>query len=157
MDRARPSGANAFQGAHARLLLDSFQRVVGRPLLDPDPGADAGRALYEAPFVLLSHDTAADPVFTYANRQAQARFGYPWETFVTLPSRLSAEPLAREARERLLARVAAHGHIDDYAGVRIAGDGRRFRILAAVVWNLVDAEGGLHGQAACFSRWEDLG
>ena len=157
MDRARPAEANAFQAGHARLLLESFQRVVGRPLLAFPPGTDPGRALYDAPCVLLSHDTAADPVFTYANRTAQALFGYPWEAFVTLPSRLSAEPLVREERDRLLARVAAHGFIDDYAGVRIAADGRRFRIQQAVVWNLVDAAGVRHGQAATFSRWELLG
>ena len=43
---------------------------------------------------------------------------------------------------------AAQGFIRDYAGVRIAASGRRFRIDDAVVWNLVDADGVRHGQAA---------
>ena len=157
MDAAHPpSAANGFHGAHATLLLASYQRLLGRPLLDLAPGDDPGRALYAAPFVLLSHGTEADPLFSYANRTAQALFGYPWETFVGLPSRLSAEPLVREERERLLWRVADQGFIDDYAGVRVAADGRRFRIQEAVVWNLVDETGTLQGQAACFHQWVPL-
>ena len=47
--------------------------------------------LYEhAPFGLLAHDTSADPRFVYANSTAQGCFGYAWEEFVGLPSRLSA-------------------------------------------------------------------
>ena len=157
MDAAHPpSAANGFHGAHAALLLASYQRLLGRPLLDLAPGDDPGRALYATPFVLLSHGTEADPLFSYANRTAQALFGYPWATFVGLPSRLSAEPLVREERERLLQRVAEQGFIDDYAGVRIAADGRRFRIEQAVVWNLVDETGTLQGQAACFHQWVPL-
>ncbi len=151
-----PSSANGFHGAHAALLLDSYQRLLGRPLIEPAPGADLGRALYEADFVLLSHSTEPDPRFTFANRAAQILFGYPWEAFVGLPSRLSAEPLAREERERLLRRVAEQGFIDDYAGVRVAADGRRFSIEQAVVWNLVDEAGTLQGQAACFHHWRPL-
>ena len=64
--------------------------------------------------------------------------------------------MAREERERLLRRVADQGFIDDYAGVRIAADGRRFRIEQAVVWNLVDEAGTLQGQAACFHHWRPL-
>ena len=157
MDAAHPpSAANGFHGAHAALLADRYHRLLGRPLIEPAPGADLGRALYEADFVLLSHSTEPDPRFNYANRAAQALFGYPWEAFIGLPSRLSAEPVAREERERLLRRVADQGFIDDYAGVRIAADGRRFRIEQAVVWNLVDEAGTLQGQAACFHHWRPL-
>ena len=154
MDAAHPpSAANGFHGAHAALLVDSYHRLLGRPLVDMAPGADLGRSLYEADFILLSHGTEADPCFNYANRAAQELFGYPWEAFIGLPSRMSAEPLEREARDRLLARVAAHGFIDDYAGVRVAADGRRFRIQQAAVWNLAGEAGTLRGQAACFHQW----
>ena len=49
--------------------------------------------------------------------------------------------------------MARDGYIDDYAGVRVSSRGRRFRITQATVWNLVDAAGVLHGQAATFDRW----
>lgn len=46
--------------------------------------------------------------------------------------------------------MRCEGYIDDYAGVRITADGRRFAIAGATVWNLIDGDGTLHGQAACF-------
>jgi hypothetical protein len=72
------------------------------------------------------------------------------------PSRLSAEFAERADRDRLLQAVARRGFIDDYAGVRVSSTGRRFRIEQAAVWNLVDAAGDIHGQAAAFARWTDL-
>mgnify|MGYP003349687453 CR=1 FL=1 len=72
------------------------------------------------------------------------------------PSRLTAEPVAREERARLLGQVTQHGHIANYAGVRIAKSGRRFRIAQAIVWNLLDEHGARCGQAAMFEHWEFL-
>ena len=86
----------------------------------------------------------------YANRTAQGLWGLTWDEFIRLPSRLSAEPLVQAERDRLLARVRAHGFIDDYQGVRIARDGTRFRISGAVVWMVVVEGEKAHGQAALF-------
>ncbi len=55
-----------------------------------------------------------------------------------------------------IAAVTRYGFIDDYAGVRIARTGRRFRIRQATVWNLFDEHGQRCGQAATFARWEFL-
>jgi len=52
--------------------------------------------------------------------------------------------------------VRDRGFIDDYAGVRVAASGRRFRIEQAVVWNLLDDAGQRHGQAATFEHWLDI-
>jgi len=148
-----PAATNRYLADHAGLLLDSFERLTGRALL---PGrsspAEAAEALYWAPFVVLSHDAAADPVFTYANRTAQTLFEMPWDEIVGMPSRYSAEPLLREARQRLLDQVSANGYIDDYQGVRIAKSGKRFLVRRATVWNLVGPDGVL-GQAATFADW----
>jgi hypothetical protein len=92
----------------------------------------------------------------YGNQTALDRFAMSWVEFTQLPSTHSAEPVNREERARLLAEVKAHGFIHNYAGVRIAKDGRRFRIEQATVWNLTDKEGVYRGQAACFARWTDL-
>ena len=144
---SEPDEANAYWPAHATLLLDSYRHWTGRDLLAVDQSA---RALYHAPFAVLSHDTVDDPRFTYANLAAQKLFEMPWPEIVGLPSRYSAEPLAQAERERLLQRVAAQGYIDDYSGVRIARSGKRFTIQKATVWNLVNADGVMLGQAACF-------
>lgn len=139
---------------HSALLLESHLRVVGRPLLG-NPGllAERARALYFAPFVVLSHGTEPDPVFNYGNAVAQTLFEFEWDALLRLPSRLSAEPLNRDERQRLLDAVSTHGYIDDYAGIRISRTGRRFRIESATVWNVIDASGTRHGQAATFSQW----
>lgn len=131
------------------LLIDSYGRLTGRLLVPA--GLDPLRALWEAPLVVVAHGTEDDPVFFYGNRLALAVFAMGFPAFTRLPSRFSAEPLAREERARLLERVRREGYIDDYAGVRIAADGRRFRIAGATVWNLIDGDGVLHGQAACFA------
>jgi hypothetical protein len=151
-----PQESNDFLVAHAMRLLESHLRLTGRALLPDGPPAAVARALYHAPFVVLSHDTGDDPLFTYANLAAQERFELPWAEIVGMPSRYSAEPLARDERQRLLERVARDGYIDDYSGVRIAKSGRRFMIRRATVWNLIDAHGDKVGQAATFSDWQAL-
>lgn len=133
------------------LIAESYQRLLGQPLVPPTDNPEL--ALWQAPRVIVAHGTEADPVFFYGNRLALQAFEMDFTAFTQLPSRYSAEPLAREERARLLERVSRDGYIDDYAGIRISAQGRRFRIEQAVVWNLVDAEGVCHGQAATFDRW----
>ena len=151
-----PRKSNDFLVAHAMRLVESHLRLTGRALLPDGPAAGMARALYHAPFVVLAHGTGDDPLFTYANLAAQHRFELPWAEIVGMPSRFSAEPLARDERQRLLERVARDGYIDDYSGVRITKSGRRFMIRRATVWNLIDAHGDKMGQAATFSDWQAL-
>jgi len=136
------------------LIADSYAHLLGQPLVDAQD--DLADALWRAPRVIVAHGTEADPVFFYGNRLALQAFDMDFASFTRLPSRYSAEPLAREERARLLERVSRDGFIDDYAGVRISASGKRFRIERAVVWNLVDRAGGHHGQAATFSHWQPL-
>jgi hypothetical protein len=155
--RQAPCALNNYVADHAALLLDSYERFTGRQLLPAGPSpAQRARALFEAPFVVVSHDTAADPVLTYGNLAALALWETDWATLTRLPSRLTAEPLERAERQRLLARVSRDGFIDDYSGIRVSASGRRFRIEGATVWNLVDAAARHLGQAAAFSNWEFL-
>lgn len=152
-----PSPQNHFHSAHARLLAESFSHWTGRSLLsDVSDMTVFAQALYEAPFVVASHGCEVDPIFNYGNRQALALWETDWQTFTNMPSRLSAEPVAQEERARLLARVTAHGFIDDYSGVRISAGGRRFRVKGATVWNVIDSQGCNRGQAVMFREWEYL-
>ncbi len=106
--------------------------------------------LWDAPFAVVAHGTEADPIFFYGNRYALQCFEMDFEEFAHLPSRLSAEPLAQEAREKLLEKVSQRGFVDGYSGMRIAKSGRRFMIQDCTVWDLLDAQGNRHGQAAVF-------
>ncbi|MDP2868198.1 MEKHLA domain-containing protein [Methyloversatilis sp.] len=139
-----------FLREHSRLLAESFERLTGQRL-----PSDA-LTLYNAHFALVSHGTQRDPVFNYANLFAQRLFGYAWDEFVTLPSRLSAREPERDERARLLEMVTQQGYISDYCGVRVRRDGTLFRISHATVWKVLDADGQFCGQAAMFSEVEEL-
>ncbi len=136
-----------------QLLAGAYARFVGKALIAEPAGDAAAQAawLYErAPFCVLAHNTAADPMFIYANRAGQKCFEYDWDEIVQVPSRLSAEAPDRAERQRLLDAVTNHGFISNYRGLRIAKSGRKFWIDDAVVWQLIDEDGKLRGTAATF-------
>lgn len=143
--------------AHTVCLARSFKQFTGRELVPrAEDARHLARLVYEAPFVVVSHGTEADPVLNYGNATAQALWEMTWAEMVSTPSRLTAEAPDREERARLLAAVAAHGFIDDYSGIRISRTGRRFRIGRATVWNLITDSGAPCGQAAMFGEWNFL-
>jgi hypothetical protein len=152
-----PCPANHYQVGHAERLRRTFHALTGRFLIDPALSPEAGaEALFHAPFVVLSHDTAPDPILTYGNQAALKLFALSWEALTHMPSRFTAEAPNRAERARLLAEVIARGFIDDYSGVRIAQTGQRFLIKQATVWNLTDEEGRPCGQAALFHEWPSV-
>lgn len=135
-------------------LLDSYRRWLGRELIAREgPPRTQAERLFDAPQVVLCHGMQADPVFNYGNRAALDLFELDLATLTNMPSRLSAEPLHRDERARLLARTTRDGYVDDYQGVRISSSGRRFRIDQAIVWNVLDENEEQIGQAATFSEW----
>lgn len=135
-------------------LAASYHAAVGRALVDED--GDLGRTLFYAPFVLVSHGTEDDPILNYGNASALTLWNVDVDALCSMPSRLTAEPVHRDERADMLARVTRDGYIDDYAGVRITADGRRFRIDQATVWNVFSADGSPAGQAAMFTHWKWL-
>ncbi|HEY7985815.1 MAG TPA: MEKHLA domain-containing protein [Methylophilaceae bacterium] len=142
---------------HVALLRFSFQRQTGRELLRTIVAPESAvLQLQQAPFAVVSHGMEADPIFNYANQTALGLFEMEWEEFIRLPSRLSAEAMERNERERLLQRVTEHGFVDDYSGIRISSCGRRFLVKDATVWNLVDENGLYQGQAALLKHWQFL-
>ena len=151
---SEPSADQRRDRAFFDLLTGSYKRLVGMPLVPES--ADAAWLYEDAPFVVVAHNTDADPRFVYANTAAQRCFEYPWEEFVTLPSRLSAEAPNREERARILEEVARDGFVRGYRGVRISKSGRRFWIDGGVVWQLIDGDGVNRGQAATFASWVDV-
>jgi hypothetical protein len=152
-----PCPANCYQVDHTERLRKSFRALTGRHLIDPALSPEAAaEALFHAPFVILSHNTAPDPILTYGNQTALELFALSWAELIQMPSRLTAEAPDRAERARLLAEVTAHGFIDNYSGVRIAHTGQRFLIEQATVWNLIDEEGQRCGQAATFREWRPV-
>lgn len=135
-------------------LLNSYCHWIGHELIDRvgEPEFQA-RALFESPFVVVSHGIEADPILNYGNRMALDLWEVTWEQLIEMPSRLTAEPVNRAEREWMLEQARARGYIDTYRGVRISGSGRRFLVENALIWNVVDPDGQRMGQAATFSQW----
>lgn len=151
----QPCDRNGYLQEHVARLLESYARWTGRRIVNTElPPVEQARRLFHAPFVLLSHDTAPDPILNYSNQAGLSLFQLTWEELNALPSRLTAESVEQAQREQLLATVAKRGHLDNYRGVRITKTGRRFMIEQAAVWNLTDEDGAYYGQAAMFSRWK---
>jgi hypothetical protein len=143
--------------AHTQTIARSLKHFTGRTLLSGDLSDDKlASEVFHAPFVLVSHGVEADPVLNYGNATALSLWEMSWEELTRTPSRLTAEAPNREERARLLEAVTRHGFIDNYSGVRISKNGRRFRIDQATVWNLLTADGQPAGQAALFLHWEFL-
>lgn len=147
----------AFLPRHVVLLCNSYSKLTGRHLL-PEGLAPAQRvmALDGLSCAVVSHGLEPDPIFNYANAKALQLFEMDIESFTRLPSRFSAEPMERVARELLLARVSSDGYVDDYSGIRVSATGKRFMVRNATVWNLVDETGKPHGQAALLKEWDYL-
>lgn len=152
-----PDKNNGFLVDHVTILCSSFAHWTQQQLISRNQAPrDAARSLYFAPFAVVSHDTAPDPIFNYANRTALELFEMTWSELTTLPSRQSAEAVSQDERVRLLAEVTAKGCIDDYQGIRISRTGRRFHIARAMIWNLLTPQGDNYGQAAMFGNWRYL-
>lgn len=146
-----PSTRNNFMDKHIELLASSYYRLTGKQLVAVSGGNFSfAAAIFNADFVVVSHGIESDPIFNYGNKAALKLFEFSWSNFTALPSRLSAKPLDRDERQILLARVTKYGFIDDYRGLRISSSGKTFWIEDATVWNLIDANGAIHGQAAMF-------
>jgi hypothetical protein len=143
--------------AHTQTVASSFRKWTGRDLL---PGlfnrAGLARYVFEAPFIIVSHGTEADPILNYGNQGALNLWEMSWEELTRTPSRLTAEAPNQMERAKLLEAVARHGFIENYSGVRISKSGRRFQISRATVWHLIAENGEPCGQAAMFDKWKFL-
>ena len=135
------------------LLLESHQRLFQRPLVRSTGIRLAAQELFVLDQVVLCHDGSEDPHFLYANRAALQLFSRNWEQMVGLPSRLSASASQRLSRRAQLELARRQDKLENYSGVRVNSQGRRFQIRGARIWSLIDQERHYRGQAACFSQW----
>ena len=135
------------------LLLESHQRLFQRPLVRSTGIRLAAQELFVLDQVVLCHDGSEDPRFLYANRAALQLFSRNWEQMVGMSSRLSASANQRLSRREQLELARRQDKLENYSGVRVNSQGRRFQIRGARIWSLIDQERHYSGQAACFSQW----
>ena len=134
------------------LILSSYKHFLGKKLFDHEDSA----SVYNAEFIVLSHDGQKDPCFTYANKAAQELWKISWSEFIGLPSKFSAAKDEREGRDQLLKDVQQNGFSENGTAIRIDKLGRKFFIENLTVWNLLDGQGGRVGQAATYQDWHYL-
>jgi hypothetical protein len=140
-----------------QIVADSYRQLLGKNLIDSvDTPEQLSKALFYAPFVLVSHGIQADPIFNYGNQTALQLWSLSWDKFIQTPSAASAEPIAREERALILQQAKEQGYIENYQGVRISSKGKRFLIRQVTLWNLTDESGQKCGQAATYPSWEWL-
>lgn len=152
-----PREDNGYLAEHVAILRNSLRHWTGREMVPPRmTDLEAARYVFQAPFVVASHDTSRDPLFNYANQIALDLFAMTWDEFTGLPSRMSAERALRDARAALMAEVSHKGFIENYSGIRIGRRGRRFLMEEAVIWNLLTPEQLPYGQAVMFPHWKFL-
>ncbi len=138
-------------------LLDSYGRLIKQELITREgTPREQSERLFTSPFVVASHGLQDDPILNYGNQTALDLWEMDWDQFTLTPSRLTAEPVNREERARMLEQARTHGFIRDYQGVRISRSGKRFLVERATVWNLHKTDGTRLGQAATFSDWTFL-
>jgi hypothetical protein len=140
-----------------QFLLTSYHHWTGGELVDRAGSAnDQAEELFSAPFIVVSHDGQPDPILNYGNRAALDLWEVTWEDLCRTPSRLTAEPIDQVERARMLADAQIRGYISEYCGVRISKTGRRFFVEHALVWNVLNGDEKMVGQAATFSQWKRL-
>jgi hypothetical protein len=140
-----------------QIVADSYRQILGQNLIDSvDTPEELAKALFYAPFVLVSHGIQADPIFNYGNQTALQLWSLSWDEFIKTPSAASAEPIAREERAIMLQQAKEQGYIENYQGVRISSKGQRFLIKQVTLWNVTDESGQKCGQAATYPIWEWL-
>jgi hypothetical protein len=138
--------------SHSQRLLHSFQHWTGRSLFEVNGSpVEIAQALFEAPFVLVSHSKESDPIFNYGNRKALELWQLYWEEFTQMPSRKTAEQVVQEERDRLLSEAATKG-FSYFSGIRITSTGQRFHIEDGILWNVLDDRDRQCGQAAVYSK-----
>lgn len=130
-------------------LVASHARAVGSALVLADDLA----ALYDLDAIVVSHRCDDDPIFVYANRAAQRVWGYSWNEFIGMPSRLSAPPAERAVRGDLLRDGLSRGAVRVRDLIRVRKDGRSFRVDEVLLWNVWDDGGAVVGQAATYARF----
>lgn len=141
----------------SQLLLDNYQNLLGHELIERKGNSEEqAKALFFSPFAVASHGTEADPIYNYGNQVILDLWERNWDEFVQTPSRLSAEPILREERQKILDKTTTQGYLKNYQCVRISRNGQRYKIEDIIIWNLQDDQGKYCGQAATFSNWSVL-
>ncbi|MCI5145990.1 MAG: MEKHLA domain-containing protein, partial [Candidatus Electrothrix sp. AR3] len=78
-----PDEENSYLAGHIQLLRNNLLALTGDDIVDNSSSSiDTAKQIFHAPFALLSHNTAPDPVLTYGNRTVLELFELNWEELI---------------------------------------------------------------------------
>ena len=145
--------------AHITRLVRSFTVLTGRDLVpyDANPSLLAER-VQRAPFIIMSRSFERDELPAYGNDLALNLWQQSWDQFTALPMSDESDASAEEQVmwEQANELALAVGHADVVSGVLTAGPGRRIRFTRATIWNVLDDDGQIVGQATLLPTWRWL-
>lgn len=142
--------------AHLARVVRSYTVLTGRDLVayDPNPSVLAER-VQRAPFILMSRSFERDALPAYGNDLALNLWQQSWDQFTASP--VSDESDASDEEHRMWRQAnelaLAAGHADVVSGALSAGSGRRIRFTRATIWNVLDDDGRIVGQATLLPTW----
>lgn len=128
---------------HNLLLIESFSRQLGRPMMDDADITEIGKLLWEAPYGLISSDRynteeeGAQPKVVYANQAALDALEAEWHAVVGKP--LGEFGAAEE---------------DPFGGKLKSSSDKSFKLLNTSAWKVEAPSGKIMGEAAVFDSWE---
>lgn len=73
-----------------------------------------------------------------------------------MSSRSPFEPTKQAERDRLLEQTQTQGFSSNYRGVRTSSTGKRFFVENVTIWNVLDEQNQMCGQAAVFSHYTPI-
>ncbi|KAL3134759.1 hypothetical protein ABBQ32_007752 [Trebouxia sp. C0010 RCD-2024] len=130
---------------HNLLMVESYKRKVGKPIMDDAEIQDIAQLMWEAPFAVLSHDleeSSDAPKFDYANKAALDLMEASWEELVGKPSNAVTEDTQdTENLNTLLAEVGRAGTSSVHSRWLKGLKGRDFCISNGLMWNIETATG----------------
>ncbi len=118
----------------SQILSGNFNQLLDKDLVAPaNTPEQLAQTLFNAPFVVVSHGTQADPILNYGNQMALQLWSINWDELITTPSRFTAEAVNQSVRAQMLKQAAKQGYIDNYRRIRISRTGQRFLIEQAII------------------------
>ena len=141
---------------HVQRLLNSLEKLTGENIIKRTTPKEDLKKIERGEFVLVSHNTAEDPILNYGNPFALKLWELNWEEFTKTPSRNTTEHDLREKRQKMLKITEKQGYFDQYEGIRVSASGKRFKIKNAIIWNVLNESNFKIGQAAFFNEIQYL-
>ncbi|MBO9703601.1 MAG: MEKHLA domain-containing protein [Sporocytophaga sp.] len=140
---------------HCKLIAKNYKFWTGKELFEEKlHESELSEKMYNAPFVILSHGTQADPIYNYVNLKAQELWEYTWDEMIKLPSRRSAGTNETAQRLELIKEGQEKGITFTEKALRESCSGKKFYIKNVVLFNLLGEGGEYEGQCAIYNDWE---